>query len=55
MYARIKFYTYNDFIGEQSATVSRKENSKTIKIIRVIQLILETKTPNFPGNRPGVA
>jgi hypothetical protein len=28
---------------------------KRLKIIRFIQLILETKNPNFRGNRPGVA
>jgi hypothetical protein len=33
----------------------RAGTPKTIKIIRVIPLILETKTPNCTGNRPGVA
>ena len=31
MYARIKFHTYRDIINEQSVTVSRKRETKTIK------------------------
>ena len=39
----------------KSVIVSRKENYNNYKTIRVIQLILEMKTPNFIGNRLGAA
>ena len=55
MYARIKFHTYRDIISELISTVSRKGEKQQLKDYQSLQLILETETPNFTGNRLGVA
>ena len=54
MYAMIKFHTYRDIISELISTVSRK-GEKQLKDYQSLQFILETKAPNFTGNRLGVA
>ena len=54
MYARIKFHTYRDFISELISTVSRKGEKQQLKDYKSLQLILETETPNFTGNRLGL-
>ena len=51
MYARMKFHTYRDIISELISTVSRKGEKQQLKDYQSLQ----TETPNFTGNRLGVA
>jgi len=55
MYTKIKFRTYRDIISELINTVSRKGEKQQLKDYQSLQLIQEMETPNFTGNRLGVA